>query len=177
MAQMNLTPSGDVLDRHFGKVSAKQKLSNGCTFHIKTFDRLTIAELYDLLHVRSAVFVVEQNCVYQDIDYNDQTALHLWLTNNDGKIVALCRVCHGGTKPDDVSIGRVISTERGKGYGVLIFQKALDAVRQYFPKNKLVKIEAQLTKQHFYERFGFVATSEPFMLEGLMHIDMELKMQ
>lgn len=60
---------------------------------------------------------------------------------------------------------------------MLIFQKSLDAVREYFPEVKLVKIEAQLTKLHFYERFGFVATSEPFMLEGLMHIDMELKLQ
>lgn len=158
-------------------VSVMWQLPDGCTLHIKTFDKLTTAELYDLLHVRSAVFVVEQNCVYQDIDYNDQTALHLWLTNSEGKIVGLTRVCPGGTKPNDLSIGRVISTERGKGYGALIFQTSLNAVRQYFPEVEVVKIEAQLTKQHFYEKFGFVATSEPFMLEGLMHMDMELKIQ
>lgn len=157
-------------------ISVKLPIQGGCTLNVKTYDKLSTMELYDILHVRSAVFIVEQDCVYQDIDYNDQTALHLWLTNNDGKIVALCRVCPGGTKLDALSIGRVISTERGKGYGALIFQKALDAVRQYFPGTKLVKIEAQLTKLHFYERFGFRATSEPFMMEGLMHIDMELKM-
>lgn len=156
-------------------VSTTSRLSEGCMLKIKSFDQLSTAELYDILHVRAAVFIVEQDCVYQDIDYSDQTALHLWLTNGVGKIVALCRVCPGGTKLDALSIGRVISTERGKGYGALIFQKALDVVRQYFPETKLVKIEAQLTKLHFYERFGFRATSEPFMMEGLMHIDMELK--
>lgn len=157
-------------------VSIKQRLPEGCILNIKTFDQLSTTELYDILHIRAEVFIVEQNCVYQDIDYSDQTALQLWLTNSDGKIVALCRVCPGGTKLDALSIGRVISTERGKGYGALIFQKALDAVRQYFPETKLVKIESQLTKLHFYERFGFHATSEPFMMEGLMHINMELRM-
>lgn len=157
-------------------ISEKQQLHGGRTLNIKTFDQLSTAELYDLLHIRSSVFIVEQDCVYQDLDYNDQTALHLWLTGNDGKIVALCRICPAGTKLNDLSVGRVISTERGKGYGALIFQKALDTVHQYFPETKVVKIEAQLTKLHFYERFGFCATSEPFMFEGLLHIDMELKM-
>ena len=156
-------------------VSTTSLLSEGCMLNIKSFDQLSTAELYDILHVRAAVFIVEQDCVYQDIDYSDQTALHLWLTNGEGKIVALCRVCPGGTKLDALSVGRVISTERGKGYGALIFRKALETVRQYFPDTKLVKIESQLTKLHFYERFGFRATSEPFMMEGLMHIDMELK--
>ena len=154
-----------------------KSLECGLTLHIKTFQQLTTQELYDLLHVRSAVFVVEQNCVYQDIDYNDQTAIHLWLTDNDGKIVALSRVCPGGTKLPHLSIGRVISTVRGKGYGALIFQKALDVVQERFPDVRLIQIEAQLTKQHFYERFGFSATSEPFMMEGLLHIGMELKME
>lgn len=156
-------------------ISDQQLLECGLTLHIKTFAQLTLSELYDLLHVRSAVFIVEQNCVYQDIDYNDQTAIHLWLTDSQGKIVALSRVCPGGTKLPHLSIGRVISTVRGKGYGQLIFQKALDVARERFPDVRLIQIEAQLTKLHFYERFGFRATSEPFMMEGLMHIDMELR--
>ena len=149
----------------------------GLHLHVKTFSQLTTTELYDLLHVRSAVFVVEQNCVYQDIDYNDQTAIHLWLTDARGKIVALSRICPGGTKLPHLSIGRVISTVRGKGYGALIFQKALDVARERFPDVRLIQIEAQLTKQHFYERFGFRTTSEPFMMEGLLHIDMELRVE
>ncbi len=66
--------------------------------------------------MRSEVFVVEQNCVYQDLDGDDQKALHLWLTVGE-KVVALARVCPTGTHMEAVSIGRVITTERGKGYG------------------------------------------------------------
>lgn len=156
-------------------ISEQQQLDNGCTLHIKTFDCLSMSELYDLLHIRSAVFIVEQNCVYQDVDYNDQTAIHLWLTRG-GKIVALCRICPGGTKLKHLSIGRVITTERGKGYGALIFGTAIDTARKCFSHSEMIEVEAQLTKQHFYERFGFVATSAPFMLEGLLHIRMQLRM-
>lgn len=155
-------------------ISEQKQLDNGCTLHIKTFDQLTTPELYDLLHIRSAVFIVEQNCVYQDVDYNDQEAIHLWLTRGD-KTVALCRICPGGTKLKHLSIGRVITTERGKGYGALIFQAATDAAEQYLGPFNLIEIEAQLTKQHFYEKFGFVATSEPFMMEGRLHLNMELR--
>lgn len=155
-------------------ISEQKQLSNGCTLHIKTFDQLNTEEIYDLLHVRSEVFIVEQNCIYQDIDYNDQTAIHLWLTRGE-KIVSMCRICPAGTKLKNLSIGRVISTERGKGYGAIIFQAAIDATREYIKTFNEIEIEAQLTKQHFYEKFGFKATSEPFMMEGLLHLHMELK--
>lgn len=74
------------------------------------------------------------------------------------------------------SVISLITTERGKGYGALIFQKAIDTAKQYLGDCDLIQIEAQLTKQHFYEKFGFVATSEPFMLEGLLHLEMELRL-
>ena len=86
------------------------------TLHKKAFRDLTTAELYELLRIRSDVFVVEQDCVYQDMDYDDQPAIHLWFTEGDS-IVALCRVCPAGTHMEEVSIGRVITTARGKGYG------------------------------------------------------------
>ena len=156
-------------------ISEEHQLDNGCVLHIKTFDTLTTSELYDLLHVRSAVFVVEQDCVYQDIDYNDQTALHLWMTR-DGKVVAMCRICPAGTKLKEVSIGRVITTERGRGYGSLIFSKAIATAKRSLGSFDVIHIESQATKQHFYEKFGFVATSEPFMMEGLLHLDMELRL-
>ena len=157
-------------------ISEKHELADGSTLHIKTFDQLTTSELYNLLHVRSSVFIVEQNCVYQDIDYNDQTAIHLWITQ-DGKTVAICRICPAGTKLGDVSIGRVISTERGKGYGKVIFQAAIDAAKRFLKDFDTIKIESQLTKQHFYEKFGFQATSGPFMMEGLLHLNMILKIE
>ena len=81
--------------------------------HKKTFQELTTDELYELLRVRSEVFVVEQNCVYQDMDGDDKNSIHLWLTVAN-RIVALARVCPAGTHMKEISIGRVITTERGK---------------------------------------------------------------
>ncbi len=149
------------------------EIPSDCQLHIKTFDQLTTDELYELLRIRSDVFVVEQNCVYQDVDGNDQTAIHIWLTK-DGKVVAMCRICPDGTKMPHTSIGRVITTERGKGYGMLIMKIAINVVKSRIPHADHIEIEAQLTKLKFYERLGFVATSEPFMMEGLMHIEMKL---
>ena len=101
--------------------------------HKKTFHELTVDELYELLRVRSEVFVVEQDCVYQDMDGDDQKAIHLWLTVAD-KVVALARVCPAGTHMEEVSIGRVITTERNKGYGMPVdSMKALDSCNHPAP--------------------------------------------
>ena len=151
-------------------------IPSDCQLHIKTFDQLTTSELYELLRIRSEVFVVEQDCVYQDVDNNDQTAIHIWLTKG-GKTVAMCRICPEGTKLASTSIGRVITTERGKGYGMLIMKIAINSVMERIPAADHIEIEAQLTKQKFYERLGFVATSEPFMMEGLMHLEMKLNLK
>ena len=151
-------------------------IPSDCQLHIKTFDQQTTSELYELLRIRSEVFVVEQDCVYQDVDNNDQTAIHIWLTK-DGKTVAMCRICPEGTKLASTSIGRVITTERGKGYGMLIMKIAINTVMERIPAADHIEIEAQLTKQKFYERLGFIATSEPFMMEGLMHLEMKLNLK
>lgn len=151
------------------------KAPEGCELHIKAFGELTTSELYALLHTRSEVFIVEQGCVYQDLDYHDQTATHLWLTRS-GQIVAMCRVCPAGTKMTEASIGRVIATQRGKGYGKAIVQAAIVTAKRLWPGLKCIDIESQADKRKFYESFGFKATSEPFMMEGLMHQEMRLDM-
>ena len=106
--------------------------------HKKTFHQLTVDELYELLRVRSEVFVVEQNCVYQDMDGDDQKAIHLWLTVAD-KVVALARVCPAGTHMEEVSIGRVIRNS----YPAMIIKtdwlellpyKSLDIKGEDYPK-------------------------------------------
>ena len=138
--------------------------------HKKSFQQLTTDELYGLLRVRSEVFVVEQNCVYQDLDGDDQRAIHLWLTKED-KIVALARVCPAGTHMTEISIGRVISTERGKGYGKQIMLHAIDAAVKHYDA-KRIDIEAQEYTRGFYESVGFKQTSDTFMLDGISHIRM-----
>lgn len=138
--------------------------------HTKRFDQLTVDELYELLRIRSEVFVVEQNCVYQDLDRDDQDAVHLWLTEG-GKVVALCRVCPAGTHMREVSVGRVITTERGKGYGKRIMLEGIAAAREHFHA-KVIEIEAQEYAKGFYEQVGFRQSSDPFMLDGIPHIKM-----
>ena len=142
----------------------------GAILHKKTFQELTTDELYELLRVRSEVFVVEQNCVYQDLDYDDQKSIHLWLTENE-KVVALARVCPAGTHMKEISIGRVITTERGKGYGKQIMLHAIDTAVQCFGAT-LIDIEAQEYAKGFYEGVGFKQSSDTFMLDGIPHIKM-----
>ena len=138
--------------------------------HKKLFRELTVDELYELLRVRSEVFVVEQDCVYQDMDGDDQVSVHLWLTEGD-KVVALCRVCPAGTHMEAVSIGRVITTERGKGYGKRIMLEGIKVAQEHF-NAKRIDIEAQEYACGFYEQVGFRQSSEPFMLDGIPHIRM-----
>ena len=145
-------------------------MSNLTKLHKKTFNELTTDELYELLRVRSEVFVVEQNCVYQDLDGDDQPSIHLWLTVGD-KTVAVARVCPAGTHMQQVSIGRVITTEHGKGYGKQIMLHAIDAAIEHFGAT-VIDIEAQEYAKGFYETVGFKQSSEPFMLDNIPHIKM-----
>ena len=139
-------------------------------FKCKPFHELTVDELYELLRVRAEVFVVEQDCVYQDLDGDDQVSVHLWLTDG-GKVVALCRVCPAGTHMEEVSIGRVITTERGKGYGKRIMLEGIKVAQEHF-NAKRIDIEAQEYARGFYEQVGFRQSSEPFILDGIPHIRM-----
>ncbi len=138
--------------------------------HKKLFREMTVDELYELLRVRAEVFVVEQDCVYQDLDGDDQVSVHLWLTDG-GKVVALCRVCPAGTHMEEVSIGRVITTERGKGYGKRIMLEGIKVAQEHF-NAKRIDIEAQEYARGFYEQVGFRQSSEPFILDGIPHIRM-----
>ena len=141
--------------------------------HKKTFGELTLNELYELLRVRSEVFVVEQNCVYQDMDGDDKQSIHLWLTKED-RVVALARVCPAGVHLNEISIGRVITTERGKGYGEQIMRAAIAAAVEHFGAT-LIEIEAQEYAQGFYEKVGFHRVSDLFMLDNIPHIRMQWK--
>jgi ElaA protein len=152
---------------------AYQKLNDEPVFHQKSFHELTATELYELLRVRSEVFVVEQDCVYQDMDNDDQQSIHLWMTVAD-KVVALARVCPAGTHMQGISIGRVITTERGKGYGKKILLYAIDAAVEHFGAS-CIDIEAQEYAKGFYECVGFKQSSDTFILDGIPHIRMTLK--
>jgi ElaA protein len=140
---------------------------------IKPFTALSTNELYAVLQLRSEVFVVEQNCVYQDIDGKDEKALHL-IGEFDDKIVAYARLFRSGDYFENASIGRVVIDPdyRDKKWGHELMQQAISGVEQHF-KTKKITISAQLYLKRFYESHGFVVTSETYLEDDIPHIEMK----
>ena len=137
---------------------------------IRRFNELSVDELYRILKIRVDVFVVEQNCPYEELDNMDQEAIHLYLMEDD-EIKAYLRIID---EDDHAKIGRVISMDRRKGYGTIVMKKAIDVCENELHKDK-IKIEAQTYARKFYENIGFVQTSKPFLLDGIEHIEMVLE--
>ncbi|RXJ87186.1 GNAT family N-acetyltransferase [Arcobacter sp. CECT 8985] len=138
---------------------------------IKKFDELSNIELYELLRLRIEVFVVEQNCIYNDIDGKDLSSYHLLIKDNS-KIVAYLRVYEKSEK--EVSFGRVVVSKnnRAKGYAKKIIEEVLLFIQKIWV-DKTIIIEAQKYLQNFYESFGFVISSEEFLEDGIPHIMMK----
>lgn len=139
---------------------------------IKPFEALSLSELYNVLQLRSEVFVVEQNCVYQDIDGKDQKALHM-IGEYNGETVAYCRIFKSGDYFEQSSIGRVIvkETYRDKKWGHDLIREAIDAIKNAFGETEIT-ISAQLYLKKFYESHGFIQTSEEYLEDGIPHIEM-----
>ncbi|MBQ8343146.1 MAG: GNAT family N-acetyltransferase [Clostridia bacterium] len=142
---------------------------------VKKFDELTAAELYEILRVRAEVFVVEQNCVYQDLDGVDLEAYHVFLREN-GKIVAYLRVVDKGKRLDEVSIGRVISLKRRQGVGGELMRLGLAVAKEKFGA-RVVKVGAQVYAKPFYESVGFTQISGEYIEDGIPHIYMSCEVK
>ena len=141
-------------------------------WYFKPFDELTPHELYAIMHLRSEVFVVEQNCVYLDTDGKDLSSWHLmgW----DGtKLVAYSRLLPAGLAFTEVSIGRVVSSPayRGTGAGKELMETAIKTCNELFG-DQTIRIGAQLYLQKFYESLGFVQVSEMYLEDNIPHIEM-----
>lgn len=141
-------------------------------FTLKSFDELTTKELYEILKARLSVFVVEQNCPYQDIDGMDYNAYHLWLDDN-GVIKAYLRLFK--MENGMARLGRIITTERGKGYGAMLINEGIKAAKRLFAP-KAIYIEAQVYAIGFYEKAGFKVCSEEFLDDGIPHVKMLLEL-
>ena len=141
---------------------------------IKRFEELSTKELYNVLQLRSEVFIVEQNCIYQDIDGKDQKALHL-IGEFDSKIVAYARLFKAGDYFEEASIGRVVvgTNYRDKKWGHDLMKQAIHGVKEYFNTSKIT-ISAQLYLQKFYESHGFLVTSETYLEDDIPHIQMKI---
>jgi len=146
-------------------------------FTVKAFKDITVEELYEILQLRETVFVVEQNCVYHDIDGIDPLCFHLFCTDQDNqKIIAYARLVPVEIKFDVPSIGRVICDEnyRGKGLGKSLMNKAIEETMHLF-KTKAIKISAQTYLINFYCSIGFKPISSPYDEDGIEHVDMLLE--
>ncbi len=142
-------------------------------FKISAFNGLSVSELYQVLRLRESVFIIEQDCIYQDIDNKDQKALNV-LGIFDGKIVAYSRLFQPGDYFEKASIGRVVIDEkyRDRKWGYSLMKASIDGIRSHFGESR-IEISAQLYLKNFYENNGFYATSETYLEDDIPHIRME----
>jgi ElaA protein len=142
---------------------------------VKSFDELTAEEVYDLLALRTAVFVVEQQCPYQDADGLDKQALHVLLRDENG-IRAYLRVLDKGVYGEEVRIGRVIAVERRQGLGSRVLAAGIGAAKERFGA-ETIAVEAQVYAKGLYEKQGFRTVSEEFLEDGIPHVKMILEIR
>jgi ElaA protein len=142
-------------------------------FITKIFNEFTIHELYEILQLRSEVFVVEQDCVYQDLDFKDQKSLHVFSRKNN-KIIAYTRIFKPGDYFKNASIGRVVvaNNERKFGFGHDLIKASIVAIKSEF-KTVKITISAQVYLKKFYESHNFFQVGEEYLEDGIPHIRMD----
>jgi ElaA protein len=141
----------------------------------KNFNTLSSYEIYEILRLRSEVFVVEQQCVFLDMDRKDFDCWHFWAADESGRFLAYTRLVPAGVSYTEMSIGRVVSSpaSRGLGLGQNLMQKSIEQIRNMWGE-KPIKIGAQFYLKSFYESFGFVQTSDIYLEDDIEHIEMIL---
>ena len=140
---------------------------------LKKFSELSVADLYELLRLRSLIFHVEQNCAYCDLDNKDQNALHLMGYDEKSNLVAYARILPAGISYKEVSIGRVVTAAgyRGKGAGKEIMKASLKIIQELYG-NVPVRIGAQCYLDKFYRELGFVPQGDQYLEDNIPHIEM-----
>lgn len=141
-------------------------------FECRSFKELTPYELYDIIHLRNEVFVVEQNCVFQDADHKDQDCFHL-MAFIDNDLAGYTRLVPPGVSYKQMSIGRVVASQkfRRTGIGKELMQTSINKCYELFGAGS-IKIGAQLYLKKFYESFGFMQEGEDYLEDGIPHIYM-----
>jgi ElaA protein len=139
---------------------------------IKTYNQLSLDDLYYILQLRSEVFVVEQDCIYQDVDGKDQKALHV-IGKKNNTIIAYTRIFKAGDYFNEASIGRVVVSkkERHQQYGELLMKASIQATEDNFGTIE-IKLSAQKYLENFYNNLGFKTIGEPYLEDGIPHIAM-----
>lgn len=141
-------------------------------WELKKFNELSADSMYQLLRLRSEVFVVEQQCIFLDMDNKDQHCHHLlgWIGE---ELAASTRLVPPGLSYEEISIGRVVSSPRfrGKGIGRLLMEESIRACYQLWGRRN-IRIGAQLYLENFYQSLGFVTDGEPYLEDGIPHVEM-----
>lgn len=167
-------PDNSYLCAGIQRCSGSAFKQNSMTWYYKTFETLTVQELYPILQLRSKVFVVEQDCPYLDMDDKDQQSIHLWATAGaGGPVLAYCRLLPKGISYPECSIGRVVTDPgvRKNGSGRLLMQNAITYIEKEW-QEPVIRIGAQLYLKAFYESLGFLQRSEAYLEDGIPHIEM-----
>ena len=139
----------------------------------KYFHELTTTELYELLKSRAEIFVVEQNCSYQDLDDKDYHSLHIFYEEN-GKVIAYLRAFVKDASTNTVQMGRVLTLTHKTGLGRLLLKEGIAQIKEKLNPSTIY-IEAQCYATGFYEKEGFVISSDEFLEDGIPHVEMLLK--
>ena len=141
-------------------------------WQLKKFDELSVHELYAILQLRNEVFIIEQNCIYPDLDNKDQLSYHL-ICWKDDKLIAYARLLPPGITYQNPSVGRVVTvaSERGSGVGKELMVRSITHCEILFGK-KPISLSAQLYLKKFYESLGFSATSDVYLDDGIPHLVM-----
>ena len=139
----------------------------------KYFHQLTTTELYEILKSRAEIFVVEQNCIYQDLDDKDYDSLHIFY-ESEGRIVSYLRAFFKDNSKQTVQVGRVLTLHHGIGLGGMLLREGLEQIKEKMNPTSIF-IEAQCYAIGFYEREGFVVSSNEFLEDGIPHVEMILK--
>jgi len=141
-------------------------------FKIKTYQQLTKEELYEILRLRAEVFIVEQNCVYQDIDNKDQKAIHV-LGYKNNKLIAYTRIFKSGDYFKNASIGRVlvVESERNNQYGFTLIKTSITLINKHF-NEFIIEISAQEHLEKFYNTLEFTKFGNSYLEDGIPHIKM-----
>ncbi|NQV70654.1 MAG: GNAT family N-acetyltransferase [Pseudohongiella sp.] len=150
-------------------------MSSKLTWQCCQFEELQAQPLYQILQLRAEAFVVEQECIYQDMDDYDQQAHHLTACSEDA-LLCYSRLLPPGLKYAGPSIGRVITRHsvRGEGFGKLLMQRSIDSCHERWP-GQTIFISAQQQLELFYSSLGFSTQSEPYREDGIPHIQMLLE--
>ena len=138
----------------------------------KYFHQLTTTELYEILKSRAEIFVVEQNCVYQDLDNKDYHSLHIFY-ESQGRIVSYMRAFFKDESKQTVQVGRVLTLHHGIGLGGKLLKEGIEQIKEKMNPCSIF-IEAQCYATGFYEREGFVVSSDEFLEDGIPHVEMVL---